>query len=78
MSASLPRTDSPEERNAIEAAIPGLKSEIARQQSRTAQLRADETAAYNALTSEQQRWSTFNERLETIERSLSQATVTPP
>jgi hypothetical protein len=77
MSASLRTAVAPEERDAIDGAIPGLKGEIALQQSRTAQLRADEGAAFHALSSEQQRWAAFNERLETLERSLSQA-ATPP
>ncbi len=77
--ASQPRNAiDPQEREAVEAQVVEMKGELARQESRTAQLRADETAAYNALSGEQQRWSAFNERLETIERSLSQAAVTPP
>jgi chromosome segregation ATPase len=77
LSAGL-RTAAPDERDAIETAIPGLKSEMARHQARTVQLRADETAAYNALAGEQQRWAAFNDRLETIERNLGQAALTPP
>jgi flagellar biosynthesis chaperone FliJ len=77
--AASPRSGmTPEERDATEAILPSLKNEIARQQSRTAQLRADETAAFNALSGEQQRWAAFNDRLETIERNLSQAAITPP
>jgi hypothetical protein len=67
----------PEEREALEARIPDMKAEIARQQARTALLRNDETAAYNALSAEQQRWAAFNDRLEAIERSLGQTASRP-
>ncbi len=77
--ASQPRNAiDPQEREAVEAQVAEMKGELARQESRTVQLRADETAAYNARSGEKQRWSAFNERLETIERGLSQGAVTPP
>jgi hypothetical protein len=68
----------PEEREALEAQIPTLKAELARVQARTAVMRNDETAAYSALSAEQQRWAAFNERLETIERELGQTAAARP
>jgi chromosome segregation ATPase len=61
----------PEERQALEDRITQLKGQVARQQARTAQLRADETGAADVLATEQQRWADFNQRLESIERTLS-------
>jgi flagellar biosynthesis/type III secretory pathway chaperone len=61
----------PEERQALEQRITQLKSQVAHQQARTAQLRADETATADMLAMEQQRWADFNQRLEGIERTLS-------
>jgi hypothetical protein len=68
----------PEDREALEAQIPTLKAELARVQARTAVMRNDETAAYSALSAEQQRWAAFNERLETIERELGQTAAARP
>ena len=68
----------PEEREALERQIPGLKAELARLQARTAVMRNDETAAFNALSAEQQRWAAFNERLETIERELGHTAAARP
>jgi chromosome segregation ATPase len=61
----------PEERQALEQRIPQLKSLLASQQAQTARLRADELAAADMLGMEQQRWADFNQRLEGIERALS-------
>lgn len=61
----------PEERHALEQHVTHLKSQVARQKARTTQLRADETAAADVLATEQQRWADFNQRLEGIERTLS-------
>lgn len=47
------------------------------QPARTTQLQGDETAAQHALTTEQQRWADFNDRLEALERTLG-ATAVPP
>jgi hypothetical protein len=77
MTSALRSSVPPEERQAIEERIPDMKAELARQQARTALMRNDETAAYNALSAEQQRWAAFNERLETIERSLGQTASRP-
>jgi hypothetical protein len=64
----------PEERQAIQQRIAELKEQVKLQSTRTAQLRSDESAALEALTAEQNRWATFNERLEALERVLAQAT----
>jgi hypothetical protein len=77
MTSELRTSASAEERQAIEQGIAGLKAELARQQARSAVVRGDETAAYNALSGEQQRWAAFNERLETIERGLGQTASRP-
>jgi chromosome segregation ATPase len=61
------------ERQAVEARLPDLKADLGRFQARTAQIQADEAAALQALTTEQQRWSDFNERLEALERTLGAA-----
>ena len=66
--------EDPQERLALEARIPDWKDEIARHRARTAQLQSDETAALQALTTEQQRWSDFNDRLGDLERALDRAT----
>jgi len=72
------RTSSdPIERQAIDEQLVHLKNEIGRRQSRTTQLQGDETAAQHALTTEQQRWADFNDRLEALERTLG-ATAVPP
>jgi chromosome segregation ATPase len=65
-----PTLTAPDDRRALEGRVGDLKSEVARQQARTTQLRGDETMAGEMLASEQQRWSDFNQRLETIERTL--------
>jgi chromosome segregation ATPase len=69
--------EDPQERLAIEARIPDWKNATARHQARTAQLQSDETAALDALTTEQQRWSDFNERLGALERALDRTAVPP-
>ena len=61
----------PEERQSLEQRITQLKRQVASQPARTAQLRADELAAADILQTEQQRWADFNQRLEGIERALS-------
>jgi hypothetical protein len=78
MTSHLRSSIPPEEREAVEAGITGSKAELARQQARTAVMRNDETAAYTALSAEQQRWAAFNERLETIERELGQTAAARP
>jgi hypothetical protein len=67
----------PQERLALEGRIQQLKNEVARHQARTAQLQIDETGALQALTTEQQRWSDFSDRLGELERSLAKAAVPP-
>jgi hypothetical protein len=78
MASELRNAPGPDQRQALENGIADLKSEMTRQRARTALLRSDETAAYNALSAEQQRWAAFNERLESIERSLGQAAAPRP
>ena len=70
--ASSART--PEERQALtEDRIPGLKAQIRRAQQLTERFRAEDAAAAAALAEEQSRWSDFNGRLESLERSLAAA-----
>jgi hypothetical protein len=69
--------EDPIERQAMDAMLVELKHEVARRQARTTQLQGDETAAQHALTTEQQRWADFNDRLEALERTLG-ATTAPP
>lgn len=66
----------PDERRAVDDQLTHLKHEITRRQARTTQLQGDETAAQHALTTEQQRWADFNDRLEALERTLG-ATAAP-
>jgi valyl-tRNA synthetase len=66
-----------QERRALESQLADVKHELGRMQARTAQVQADETAALQALTTEQQRWSEFNERLEALERTLGSAPRPP-
>jgi chromosome segregation ATPase len=73
VSSQMPHISDPQERLATEQVIPQLKAEVARHQARAAQLQSDETAALQALTTEQQRWSDFNERLGALERTLGKA-----
>jgi chromosome segregation ATPase len=75
LTSQVRNIDDPQERLAIEGRIPNWKNEIARHQARTAQLQSDETAAVQALTTEQQRWSDFNERLGALEQALGRAAV---
>jgi hypothetical protein len=69
--------EDPIERKAMDGMLVELKDEVARRQARAAQLQGDETAAQHALTTEQQRWADFNDRLEALERTLG-ATTAPP
>jgi hypothetical protein len=78
MTTALRSSAPAEEREAVEAAIPDVKAELARHQARTALMRNDETAAFSALSAEQQRWAAFNERLESIERDLGQTATARP
>ena len=66
----LRHATAPEERQAVEGAITAMKQEVARLQTRAQQMRTDETGALEALTTEQHRWSDFNQRLEILERSI--------
>jgi hypothetical protein len=69
--AAFESTTSLEERRALEDRVVQLKRQVANQQARTAQMRADELGAADVLAAEQQRWADFNQRLEGIERTLS-------
>ena len=66
----LREIDDPQERRAVEDQISDMKHAIGKNQARTAQLQGDEAAAMQALTTEQQRWSDFNERLGALEQAL--------
>ena len=78
MQSALDMARPPEERQALEQSITQMKSQVAQHQARTAQLRADETAAADILAAEQLRWSDFNQRLEGIERMLSDSLSARP
>lgn len=78
MTSHLRSAIPPDERDAVEQAVVSAKADLARAQARTALMRADETAAYTALSTEQQRWAAFNERLETIERSFGTTAASRP
>lgn len=62
-----------DERLGVEHRIGQLKSEIAQQAVKTGQLQTDEADAAHMLSTEQQRWSDFNQRLETVERTLEKS-----
>jgi hypothetical protein len=66
-----------EERQSIEQRLPELKNNLSRAQARAAQEQADEAAAFEALSTEQRRWSDFNERLEALERTIADTTKRP-
>lgn len=77
MAEQLRGTTVAEERQALEDGIAGMKLEVGRLQLRAEQLRSDEAGALEALTTEQHRWSDFNQRLEALERALAPPGVTP-
>ena len=62
--------DDPQERRAMEEQLSAMKHEAGKNQARTAQLQGDEAAAMQALATEQQRWSDFNDRLGALEQAL--------
>jgi hypothetical protein len=74
----LRNATAPEVRQAAEGAITAMKQEVARLQTRAQQMRTDEAGALDALTTEQHRWSDFNQRLEALERELGRPGVSPP
>jgi hypothetical protein len=78
MVAASRTVQDPQELQAIEERLPDMKNDAARLQARTAQVQADEAAALQALTTEQQRWSDFNERLEALERTLATGSAPRP
>jgi chromosome segregation ATPase len=69
--------DDPQERRAMEDQLASMKREVGKNQARTAQMQADETAALQALTTEQQRWSDFNDRLGALEQALGRSAAPP-
>jgi hypothetical protein len=77
LTEQLRTATTPELRQALEEGVTQLKLEAGRQQVRAEQLRADEAAALEALTTEQHRWSDFNQRLEALERALAPPGVAP-
>jgi hypothetical protein len=66
-----PGPSEPHEREAWTQQVAQMKREAARAAARVAELRADDAEAERALTSEQGRWSDFNQRLEALERGLA-------
>jgi hypothetical protein len=71
VSEELRAATAPEHRQALEQGIAQMKQQLAAQQARAEQLRSDEAGALDALTTEQHRWSDFNQRLEVLERALA-------
>jgi len=59
-----------EQRRDCEANAGVVKRQLAEQESREQQLRAQENDLINALSAEQARWSDFNSRLDELERAL--------
>lgn len=62
-----------EMRQAIADQAEALKSELRQMQVKAQQLRARDSAASAALADEQGRWVDFNNRLETLERTIAAA-----
>ena len=64
------RMPTPEARRDCEANATQMKRQLADQQAREEQLRAQGRDLENALSAEQARWSEFNSRLDELERAL--------
>ena len=64
--------DSPieEQRRDAEAALPAMKREVALAAAEVQRLQNDEGMLLQDISSEQNRWTEFNQRLEELERSL--------
>jgi hypothetical protein len=65
--AGMPSADA---RRECEANFSRMKQQLADQQAREEQLRAQGRDLENALSAEQARWSDFNSRLDELERAL--------
>lgn len=64
-------------RRGVEAAIGGLKAQIASHQATEKSLRSEEQALLNVMSTEQVRWRDVNSRLDELERRLSGAVTWP-
>jgi len=69
----LQQAETDDDRRAMERAISNQKAVVKQAQARVDQLRDEDSAASQALATEQSRWTDINERLETLERSLTAA-----
>jgi hypothetical protein len=71
MEHRLIRSRSPNDtRQGVEAAIDGLKAQIASHQATEKSLRSEEQALLNLMSTEQVRWRVVNSRLDELERRL--------
>jgi chromosome segregation ATPase len=62
---------SAEQRRDVENMLGGLKAQLQAAQAGTTTLRAEQDSLLNAISTEQSRWSDFNNRLDELERSLA-------
>lgn len=62
----------PEERKNLEQGLPTRKVEVGRLQASEQQIRSELTILSNAINVEQNQWTDFSNRLDELERSLSQ------
>jgi hypothetical protein len=63
----------PDQLKELRLMIPREKAVVEQKRLREQELRTQETELFNALNTEQARWTEFNDRLDEIERSLSGA-----
>ncbi len=68
---TVERITEPGERQAVEMQVKRLKAEIARASNDVQRLTAEEADAATAVTTEQNRWTEINQRLEELERTLA-------
>jgi hypothetical protein len=67
----LNEVSAPEDRQAMQFQLTMLREQLKQMQANTQQLIVEETAAADALSSEQARWADFNDKLEVLERTLA-------
>ena len=66
------------QRRDIENVIGGMRAQLQTAQASEAALRSEQDALLNALSTEQSRWSDFNNRLDELERAASNERHTRP
>jgi chromosome segregation ATPase len=69
---SISTTENANERQAAEQQVAMFKAQVAAMERRRQELTSDEAFLAQQLSTEQNRWAGFNERLEQLERSLNQ------